>query len=217
MNNIEYLKNICINITDGTHSSPKKQITGKPLVTSKHLKNGKILFQEANLISEKDFEKINERSKVNQWDVLISMIGTVGELAIVKEKPIFAIKNIGLFNINNETIAKWIYYYFNSPKGKNEIFTKIGGSTQQYITLSDLRNLKIYFPSEMIRKKIVKILSDIDEKIELNNKINDNLIFILLAIILYFLHQFLHSLIWVINNFLDYLNFYYQNMNFEFF
>lgn len=176
-NNIEHLNNICLNITDGTHASPKKQNFGKPLITSKHLKNGKILVEEANLISEQDFKKINERSKVNQWDVLISMIGTVGELAIVKEEPKFAIKNIGLFNIGNEFVAKWVYYYFNSTKGKNEIFTKIGGSTQQYITLSELRNLKIYFPAQKIREKIIKILSDIDNKIELNNKINDNLLF----------------------------------------
>ena len=174
-NNIEHLNNICLNITDGTHASPKKQNFGKPLITSKHLKNGKILVEEANLISEQDFKKINERSKVNQWDVLISMIGTVGELAIVKEEPKFAIKNIGLFNIGNEFVAKWVYYYFNSTKGKNEIFTKIGGSTQQYITLSELRNLKIYFPAQKIREKIIKILSDIDNKIELNNKINNNL------------------------------------------
>lgn len=174
-NNIEQLNNICLNITDGTHASPKKQSFGKPLITSKHLKNGKILVEEANLISEQDFKKINERSKVNQWDVLISMIGTVGELAIVKEEPKFAIKNIGLFNIGNEFVAKWVYYYFSSAKGKNEIFTKIGGSTQQYITLSELRNLKIYFPAQKIREKIIKILSDIDEKIELNTKINDNL------------------------------------------
>lgn len=169
------IQKICSKITDGTHDSPKKADIGKPLVTSKHLKNGRILFEEAYLISEEDFEKINERSKVNKWDLLISMIGTVGELAIVKSEPNYAIKNIGLFCIGNELDAKWFFYYLKSPKGKSDIFSKVVGSTQQYITLKEIRGLNIPYPDIFIRKKIVSILSTLDDKIEINNEINKTL------------------------------------------
>lgn len=169
------IKNICKNITDGTHNSPKKVLIGKPLVTSKHLKDGKILYEEANLISKEDFDKINERSKVFKWDILISMIGTVGELALVKEEPKFAIKNIGLFNIGDENLAKWVYYSLKSSKGQEQILKNLRGSTQQYITLGELRNLEIWYPEIKKREKIVSILSSLDEKIELNRKINQNL------------------------------------------
>ena len=49
------------------------------LITSRHLKGNKLDFQNAYLISEQDYDEVNKRSKVNQWDVLISMIGTIGK------------------------------------------------------------------------------------------------------------------------------------------
>jgi len=65
----------CSKITDGTHDSPKQQKEGKHLVTSKHIKGRNIDFETAYLISQKDFDSINLRSRVDQWDVIVSMIG----------------------------------------------------------------------------------------------------------------------------------------------
>lgn len=77
----------CESVRDGTHDTPKQTETGYKLVTGKHIKNGQIDPSEAYCISEKDYKKINERSLVEQWDVLMSMIGTVGEVAVVKDHP----------------------------------------------------------------------------------------------------------------------------------
>ena len=53
-----------------------------------------------------DFDATNRRSRVDQWDVLLSMIGTVGEPCLIKEEPDFAIKNIGLFKSKGEVEGK---------------------------------------------------------------------------------------------------------------
>ena len=82
----------CKSVRDGTHDTPKPTETGHKLVTGKHVKNGQIDPSDAYYISEKDYKKINERSLVEQWDVLMSMIGTVGEVAVVKDHPNYAIK-----------------------------------------------------------------------------------------------------------------------------
>lgn len=82
----------CESVRDGTHDTPKKTNSGYRLVTSKHIKNGQINSDEGYFISEKDFKKINERSPVEQWDVLMSMIGTIGEAAIVKDQPKYALR-----------------------------------------------------------------------------------------------------------------------------
>ena len=87
----------CASVRDGTHDSPKPVERGRKLVTSRHLTTGQLDLSDAYLISEEDFDHINKRSKVDKWDVLISMIGTVGEPCLIKEEPDFAIKNIGLF------------------------------------------------------------------------------------------------------------------------
>ncbi|NQU83805.1 MAG: restriction endonuclease subunit S, partial [Parcubacteria group bacterium] len=65
-------------VRDGTHDSPKYQKEGYALITSKNLKRDELDYQKIKYISEKDYKKINERSKVHKGDVLFAMIGTIG-------------------------------------------------------------------------------------------------------------------------------------------
>lgn len=172
----EYKLGEVCDVRDGTHDSPKECSYGKPLVTSKNIKNGRIDLVNTYLISDKDYDSVNRRSKVDVWDVLFSMIGTVGECAIVKDTVSFAIKNVGLFKTGgNELLAKWIYYYFQSNSAKAEIDAKIKGSTQQYIALGDLRSFPILFPPIEIQRYIIGILECIDDKIDLLHQENKTL------------------------------------------
>ena len=158
---------------DGTHDSPKYvQDYGHFLVTSKNIKGGRLMLETANLISEQDYADINRRSGVDQWDILFSMIGTVGEMHLVQEEsPAFAIKNIGLFKVGDELKAKWLYYWLRSPIAKAEIRQACRGTSQQYIPLRSLRNLSISSLTERgVMRKIVKILSAYDDLIENNQQ-----------------------------------------------
>lgn len=65
-------------IKDGTHDSPSQTEFGKYLLTSRHILDYKLDFDNAYLISEKDFMDINRRSRVDTNDILFSMIGTLG-------------------------------------------------------------------------------------------------------------------------------------------
>ncbi len=162
-------------VRDGTHDSPKEKPEGRFLITSKHIKNGKIDFSSAYRISEEDFEQINKRSKVDKWDILFSMIGTIAETVIVDFEPDFAIKNVGLFKTGNKDLSKWIYYYLKSTDAKNEIDACLKGSTQQYITLGDLRNFPIKIPPLPEQKAIAEVLTSLDDKIDLLHKQNKTL------------------------------------------
>jgi type I restriction enzyme S subunit len=103
----------CKRVTDGTHDTPKPVLEGKYLLTSKNIKNGKIVYNSAYRISIDDYNLINKRSRVEQWDVLFSMIGTVGEVCLIINNPDFAIKNIGLFKCVDEIKGRWLYFFFN--------------------------------------------------------------------------------------------------------
>ncbi len=168
------LGDIC-DVRDGTHDSPKPKDSGHPLVTSKHIKNHKIDFSTANLISDEDFEAVNKRSKVDQHDILISMIGTVGELALIDYEPTFAIKNIGLIKTGDELLGKYLFYYLQSTKAKQYIEASLAGSTQKFIGLGQLRKFPVELPDIETQKKIADILGTIDEKIELNRQMNETL------------------------------------------
>ena len=182
------LGDIC-DVRDGTHDTPKESSEGKYLVTSKHIKGGKIDLSSAYKISLEDFNFVNQRSKVDKWDILISMIGTVGEICLVSEYPDFAIKNVGLIKTGNEHLARYLYYYLKSTVAQNNILSRLKGTTQQYLSLGEIRNFPIVLPPIDIQKKIAEVLGALDDKIELNNKINNNLEQQAQALILEFIQQ----------------------------
>ena len=151
-------KDFCMSVRDGTHDTPKPiESEGMPLVTSKHIKNGYVDFKSAYLISVEDYNKINERSRVDKWDVLMSMIGTVGECAVIKENVNYAIKNLALFKMGGDKIrALWLYYYLRSPMGQSQLRANYKGVSQQFVSLAQLRNLEIPLPSIPVQRHIIR-------------------------------------------------------------
>lgn len=159
----------CDSVRDGTHDTPKPTEQGMPLVTSKALRGGKVFLDECYLVSQKDFDKINKRSLVEKWDVLMTMIGTVGRLLLVKDTPHYAIKNIALFKIGNELKAKWLYYYLLMDSVQTYFEMIANGTSQHFIGLGHMRKLKIPNVTKS-SGKIVEILSTYDTLIENNAK-----------------------------------------------
>ena len=170
-------QDFCFYVTDGTHDSPKRRTKGYYLLTSKHIGKDTLDFESAYKISEDDYLKIIERSKVEQYDILYSMIGTIGNVHIVKENKVdFAVKNMGIFKFNGNYLhSLWMYYWLKSTKATEYIKSRLSGSTQQYITLSSLRDFPISIPEIDIMRLITGILSSLDAKIETNNKLNEKL------------------------------------------
>ncbi len=161
----------CESVRDGTHDTPKQTETGYKLVTGKHIKNGQIDPSDAYCISEKDYKKINERSLVEQWDVLMSMIGTVGEVAVVKDHPNYAIKNVALFKCaGSELKGKWLAYYLQSSDAQGHMSGNQKGSSQQFLSLKQLRSLPVPVADETYMQKVVDVLSTYDDLIENNQK-----------------------------------------------
>lgn len=177
MTTTELASDYCTYVTDGTHDSPKAQSQGNYLITSKHLGRYELDFSSANKISEVDYEKIIQRSAVAQWDILISMIGTIGNIYLeVSDTVNYACKNVGIFKMGgDEGKAKWLYYYLQSPKAREYIFTASRGTTQGYIPLNALRKLPIDVFDDKTRDEIVAILWNLDMKIKQNIEINNNL------------------------------------------
>ena len=92
---VETLSSVA-DVRDGTHDSPRYVKSGVPFVTSKNILSGKIDFTDITFISSRDAQEVDRRSKVDRGDILISMIGTVGNAALVDFEPNFSIKNVGL-------------------------------------------------------------------------------------------------------------------------
>lgn len=160
------LKEIC-DVRDGTHDSPKYVVTGYPLVTSKNVTGGKIDLTNCNFITEEDYKKINKRSKVDQGDIIMPMIGTVGQPVIVDLDVQFAIKNVALikFPDKSSVLNTYIKFLLESDYFDRTVYSKIRGGTQKFLSLNDIRMLKIPLPPINKQNKIVMDLSSLNSLI----------------------------------------------------
>ncbi len=166
-----------INIKDGTHDSPNPTEVGFPLVTSTHLNLYDISLKDTYKISEDDYNQTNKRSKVDKYDILFSMIGTVGLVNyVLYDKIEFAIKNVGLFKTSEKKeISEYILFYLKSNYMKNYIASNPNGSTQNYVTLGFLRDMLILLPLDSIILKFENTSKKITDEIYLKTKENQKL------------------------------------------
>lgn len=151
-------------VRDGTHDSPKYQTKGFALVTSKNLKRNGLNFDNIKYISERDYEKVNDRSKVDKGDILFAMIGTIGNPIVVEIDPDFAIKNVALFKVSKSQSNYFLRYYLASKMVVDKMARESKGTTQKFVGLGYLRDFKVLLPPLSEQKAIVKKLDALSEE-----------------------------------------------------
>lgn len=167
------LGQIC-DVRDGTHDSPKFVQDGFPLVTSKNIKNGTIILDDVNFISKEDYDKINQRSQVDKGDILMPMIGTIGNPVIVDIEPTFAIKNVALIKFPGQKVkSKYVLFVLNSSLFAKYIEATKRGGTQNFISLKDIRSFNIPCPAVEIQERIIKEIEEEISIVEQNKRLID--------------------------------------------
>ena len=142
-------------------STPTYIEEGVPYITSKNIKNGKINFENVNYISEKDYISISSNRTIKKNDLLIIMIGTIGETAFVEEDIKFYGQNMYLIRLNEKVInRKFFNYYLTSEKIKNSLVSRKNTSSQGYIKAGSIENLLLPVPPLEVQCEIVHILDD---------------------------------------------------------
>lgn len=108
----------------------------------------------------------------NTLIIIARGVGGTGDVKLTKEKCYLTNLSIAVFPFNNNSVnTLYLYYYFLL----HNLRYLDSGSAQSQITISDLEKLVIKLPPLETQKKIAVVLSSLDDKIELNNKINQNL------------------------------------------
>jgi len=160
---METLTESCRVVADGTHDTPKYYNSGIPLITSKNLLPDGLSFGNIKFISKEDHNAISNRSGVDKGDILLAMIGTIGNATLVETNDIFSIKNVGLLKPNEKKVlGRYLYYYLDNSRLLSLIET--GGTTQKFISLGSIRKIKVVFPPVSEQKKIVAYLDSLSEK-----------------------------------------------------
>lgn len=130
--------------------------------------------KNANLYIDKHFKNYNDfglkQSSIWPENTLcITIAANIAETAILSYPMCFPDSVVGFNAYENETSEIFMHYVFKYIK--NSIQNSVIGSIQDNINIDYLKNLKFKIPKKEIQDKIVLILSNLDKKIELNNKI----------------------------------------------
>lgn len=172
------LGDVCTQITDGVHNTVRDNSNGDCfLLSCKNLKNGQIVIGENERKIDLDtLQNLRKRTKTAKGDVLLSSVGTIGETAIIKENnPKYEFqRSVAIFKPNKTYItSEFLFYSLNNNKALLQHNAE--GAVQQCLFINPLKEFMIPLPPLDVQKKIVVVLGALDDKIELNNKINQNL------------------------------------------
>lgn len=152
-------------VRDGTHESPKYHKDGVTFITSKNIINGAIDYTDVTYIAQEDADNINKRSRVSKGDILMSMIGTIGNSVLIDFEPNFCIKNIALIK-PKKVYGRFLIQLLFSPFYQLFINSKLAGGIQKFISLGMMRGLDIPLPPTLAEQtRIATILSDMDIEI----------------------------------------------------
>ena len=164
-------------ILDYRGKTPKKSDKGIITLSAKSVKMNYIDYSNVYYVSQETYNKFMTRGFPKKGDVLLT---TEAPLGCVTELPddsfCLAQRLLTLRGNPKFLINKYLLYYLQSEYGQHELLSRATGTTVQGIKRTEFSKINIILPPLTIQKKIAKILSDIDEKIKLNNKINDNLL-----------------------------------------
>lgn len=173
------LKDYCINITDGEHGSVQDDENGTYyLLSNKNIIDSKIVISENDRrISEKDYLRINKRTKLEQGDVVIATVGTIGKTAVLYNPNNFVFqRSVGIIKTKKEKLDPYyLKYYIDVPSFQMRLQNLSKGAVQKCLFINDIKELEVNIPSIEEQKKVCEVLKCLDAKIENNN----NTIFIL--------------------------------------
>lgn len=129
--------------------------------------------QAETYVSKELYNDFREKySFPKKGDILISAAGTLGKTVIYDGEPAYFQDSNIVWIDNDESIVlnSFLYYFYQTKP-----WVTTNGSTINRIYNDNLRNIKLSIPALPIQKSIAKVLSDLDAKIELNNRINREL------------------------------------------
>ncbi|GGG14668.1 restriction endonuclease subunit S [Pontibacter amylolyticus] len=149
---------------------------GVPIIKVNNLTDRKLSFSDVQKVKP-EVEAKYQRTKLRGNEILISLVGSLGHVAKVNEAMIGwnVARAVGVLPISDSFDKEWIFWFLKSPQAQNFVHGQATTSVQATLNLKELQELQIAYPDEKYRKKASEILSALDDKIELNRRMNQTL------------------------------------------
>ncbi|MGC0798016.1 restriction endonuclease subunit S [Pantoea agglomerans] len=169
------LQSLAEKITDGEHKTPKREKSGRYLLSARNIQNGFISVSNVDYVGEEEFKKLRKRCDPNRGDVLISCSGSVGRICLVDEDDKYVmVRSAALVRIRGEFIQeKYLMYFLQSPISQKHIEESSKSTAQANLFLGPIKDLVIALPSideqaEIVRRveELFTFANSIEQKIE---------------------------------------------------
>ncbi|MFR3994982.1 MAG: restriction endonuclease subunit S [Turicibacter sp.] len=149
-----------------------------PFLNNKNLIGDEINFNEVDFIT-KEKDEVLRKGRVRINDIILTTRGSIGNVGYFSSrlKYSFARINSGMVIIraNHLFYPPYLYQLLKSPYMKMQYKSFSTGSAQPQLPIRDIKKLNLILPPYNEQKAIADILSSLDEKIELNNQMNQTL------------------------------------------
>ncbi|WP_375574942.1 restriction endonuclease subunit S [Paracidovorax oryzae] len=168
------LSSVCERIVDGSHNPPRPAELGRPMLSARNIQSGAIKFDDYRLISEADFILEHRRTQVAPNDVLLTIVGTIGRVAVVPTAiQEFALqRSVAVLKPNTAIIPRYLAYALESPRVQQHFLDTAKGTAQKGIYLKALGALEIELAPQAEQTRIADQLDTLLARV---NACNDHL------------------------------------------
>ena len=163
-------------LIDYRGKTPKKSDKGIITLSAKSVKNNHIDYSQCYFISEEEYKRFMVRGFPQKGDILLPTEAPLGMVArLDRDDGAIAQRLLTLRGKKDVLDNDYLLYYLQSPIGQASLKARETGTTVTGIKQAEFRKIELILPTYEVQRKVSSILRSIDDKIELNNVINDNL------------------------------------------
>ena len=149
---------------------------GIPCIMPANMKNSRVDLSNISFITETDAQRLSKYI-VKENDIVYSRRGDVTQKALIRksEEGYFCGTGCLLLRPGKKFDARFLTYYLSIPKIQNWIVSQAVGATMPNLNTGILASIPFHGPEKPEQERVANVLSAIEEKIELNNRINAEL------------------------------------------
>jgi len=172
------LNDLCVAIVDCEHKTAPIAPMGFPSIRTSNIKNGRIDFENANRVSPETYAGWTQRMEPQPGDLILAREAPVGEVGLIPpgHRACLGQRTV-LIRPNPELLdSRYLLYLLLTPKMRHEMGVRASGSTVAHLNMSDIRQLELpEVPPLDEQQAIASVLGSLDDKIELNRRLNRTL------------------------------------------
>ena len=172
------LADLCTLVVDCPHSTPKWTNSGYVVLRNQNIRNGRLDLTAPSFTDEEHYKQRSRRAELRQGDLVITREAPMGEVCMIPEnlKCCLGQRMVLLRPDDSKCDGRYLLLAIQSDQVQHEIRINEGtGSTVSNLRIPVLESLPIPLPPLPEQRRIAKILGDLDDKIELNRKMNETL------------------------------------------